>query len=128
MREGFSGLLHPDPEGSGNVDYLICESTYSDIDRTDTPPSSRRDKLAEEVRAAMHPKGAQIIPSCAVERAQELISDLGSLMVGGTLPTIPFYIDSPLATRATEAFARHRNEIEHGAELMNTLRARWGGC
>jgi metallo-beta-lactamase family protein len=72
----------------------------------------------------MHPHGALLIPSFAVERAQELISDLGRLMGEGALPPIPVYVDSPLATRATRVFADHHKELEEGAVLMQGLRSR----
>lgn len=117
-------LLHPDPEGPGGVDYLICETTYGDRDRDDVEPGQRRKILALEVRDAMKPNGALIIPSFAVERAQELISDLGQLMAEGQLPPIPVYIDSPLATRATEVFARHAGELEKDTRFLQKLEAR----
>jgi metallo-beta-lactamase family protein len=62
-------LMHADPEGPSGVDYLICESTYGDVDRIDASATARRALLRDEVRAAMHPKGALLIPSFAVERA-----------------------------------------------------------
>ena len=104
-------LLHADPEGPSGVDYVICESTYGDTDRIDKSADERRTRLRDEVQGAMRPGGALIIPSFAVERAQELVADLGRLMADGDLPTIPVYVDSPLATRATEVFARHRKEL-----------------
>ncbi len=117
-------LMHPDPEAPGDLDYVICESTYGDRDRIDATADHRRKLLCEEVQAAMHPHGALLIPSFAVERAQELISDLGRLMAEGALPHIPVYVDSPLATRATRVFAKHHKELEEGAVLMEGLRSR----
>ena len=116
-------LMHPDPDGPSGVDYLICESTYGDRDRIDATADHRRKLLCDEVRAAMHPDGALLIPSFAVERAQELISDLGRLMSEGALPTIPIYVDSPLATKATRVFAKHHRELEEGAVLMKGLKS-----
>ena len=75
------------------------------------------------VRAALRPDGVLLIPSFAVERAQELIADLTLLMRDGALPEIPIYIDSPLATRATEVFQRHRRTLEHDQTLSQGLRA-----
>jgi metallo-beta-lactamase family protein len=72
----------------------------------------------------MHPNGALLIPSFAVERAQELIADLTQLMADGALPPIPIYVDSPLATKATRVFARHAKELEAGTALMAGLEAR----
>lgn len=117
-------LMHPDPEGPSGLDYVICESTYGDRDRIDATAAQRRKLLCEEVRAAMHPHGALLIPSFAVERAQELISDLGRLIAEGSLPQIPVYVDSPLATRATRVFARHHRDLEEGAVLMKGLQSR----
>ncbi len=116
-------LMHYDPEGPSGVDYLICESTYGDRDRIDATAERRRAMLCDEVRAAMHHKGALLIPSFAVERAQELISDLGRLITEGALPSIPIYVDSPLATKATQVFAKHYKELEEGAVLMQGIRA-----
>lgn len=117
-------LMHPDPEGPVGVDYLICESTYGDRDRMDATADRRRILLGNEVRSAMHDDGVLLIPSFAVERAQELISDLGRLIAEGKLPQIPIYVDSPLATKATHIFAKHHRELEEGAVLMQGLRAR----
>lgn len=117
-------LMHPDPEGPSGIDYLICESTYGDRDRIDATAERRRELLCEEVRAATNPNGALLIPSFAVERAQELISDLSRLIAESRLPPIPIYVDSPLATRATEVFAKHNKELEEGAVLMRGLASR----
>ncbi|MFH1518785.1 MAG: MBL fold metallo-hydrolase RNA specificity domain-containing protein [Pseudomonadota bacterium] len=59
-----------------------------------------------------------------MERAQELISDLGRLIAQGDLPPIPIYVDSPLATKATRVFAKHHKDLEEGAVLMKGLKAR----
>jgi metallo-beta-lactamase family protein len=117
-------LMHSNPEGPSSIDYLVCESTYGDVDRIDATAAARRNLLRDEVRAAMHSEGALLIPSFAVERAQELISDIGRLIAEGELPDIPIYVDSPLATKATRVFAKHYRELEEGSVLMKGLRAR----
>jgi len=116
-------LMHPDPEAPSGLDYVICEATYGDRDRIEATAEERRRLLCREVRAAMHPNGALLIPSFAVERAQELISDLARLIAEGALPTLPIYVDSPLATKATRIFANHHSELEEGAQLLQGLRA-----
>ncbi|MCF3973564.1 MBL fold metallo-hydrolase RNA specificity domain-containing protein [Paracoccus salsus] len=116
-------LMHPDPTGPSGLDYLICESTYGDRDRMDASADHRRALLRDEVRAAIDPGGVLLIPSFAVERAQELISDLSRLIAEGALPQVPIYVDSPLATRATRVFARHHRELEEGAVLMQGLKS-----
>jgi metallo-beta-lactamase family protein len=76
------------------------------------------------VRAAEKRKGALLIPSFAVERTQELLVDLAALMEIGEIPTIPIFIDSPLATRASEIFEKHAGEIQEGDLLNRALHAR----
>ena len=132
MRLLFSGdigpafkLLHPDPEGPSGLDYVICESTYGGTDRFSASDEVRRALLGEEIRAAMRPDGVLLIPSFAVERAQELIADLARLFEDGTLPEIPVYLDSPLAARATEIFDRHHRILESGGALSRAVHAPW---
>ncbi|NNU81742.1 MBL fold metallo-hydrolase [Halovulum dunhuangense] len=117
-------LMHPDPEGPSGIDYLVCESTYGDTDREDATAARRRALLRDEVKAAFNPNGALLIPSFAVERAQELIADLSQLMAEGELPQIPIHVDSPLATKATRIFARHSRSLEGGGALMEGLSSR----
>jgi metallo-beta-lactamase family protein len=131
MRLLFSGdigpdfkLLHSDPEAPSDVDYVVCESTYGDTDRVDIDEHHRRALLRDEVRAAMHPDGVLLIPSFAVERAQELISDLSQLIAEGDLPSIPIYVDSPLAEKATSVFAKNWRELKNGAMLVHGLKSR----
>jgi len=117
-------LLHPDPTGPTDLDYVLCESTYGDRDRLDATADNRRRLLRDEVRAATDPNGALLIPSFAVERAQELISDLVRLMREGELPEIPIFVDSPLATKASKVFAAHAGDLEAGDDLLRGLRSR----
>lgn len=116
-------LLHPDPEAPSAVDYVICESTYGDTDRAVVSEERRRAALLAEVEAAMKGGGALIIPSFAVERTQELLVDLAFLIESRALPRIPIFIDSPLATRASETFGAHAHELVHGRELIEAMRA-----
>jgi metallo-beta-lactamase family protein len=116
-------LLQRAPEGPSGVDYLICESTYGDRDREETTPEKRRALLAQEVKGAARPGGALLIPSFAVERTQELLVDLVALMNARAIPQAPIYIDSPLATRATAAFAKHAHELDGGQALLEAVRS-----
>ena len=71
----------------------------------------------------MRPDGALLIPSFAVERAQELISDLTHLIDTGDLPPIPIFIDSPMAAKATQVYRQHRASLENGQDFARSLRA-----
>jgi metallo-beta-lactamase family protein len=111
MRLLFSGDLGPggsdfvnDPEGPSGIDHLIMESTYGSTERPRITGRERRALLAAEVRAAHEAGGPLVIPAFAVERTQELLVDLLSLMEEDAVPRGPVFLDSPLAIRASEVF------------------------
>ncbi|MBE0533957.1 MAG: MBL fold metallo-hydrolase [Rhodospirillales bacterium] len=115
----FSGDIGPDqktlqsnPQGPKNLDYLVVESTYGDRDRSDLSPEARRGALKAEIDAAVTSGGNILIPAFAVERTQELLFDLGTLMDNRQIPDIQIYLDSPLAIRATEVFEKHSGHME----------------
>jgi metallo-beta-lactamase family protein len=80
-------------------DYLILESTYGDRLHSQEPPE---DMLADMINPAAN-RGAQILmPSFAVERAQEMIYLLIKLMIEDRIPRLKVYLDSPMAAKVTE--------------------------
>lgn len=117
-------LLEPDPVSPTAMDYVICESTYGDRDREDVPIDARRELLKREVLAAVHPSGVLLIPSFAVERTQEVLLDLMHLMETGQIPRIPIHVDSPMATAATEVFAKFAHYLEGGKSFIKGLGSR----
>ncbi len=129
MRVLVSGDIGPDlsamhngPDGPRDgLDHLICESTYGDEDRPGIDEAARRRAIAEIVRDAAQRGGALLIPTFAVERAQEVIMDLVALMQAGEVPNTTINLDSPLATRATKVFARHAMGLEDGKALREAL-------
>ena len=50
---------------------------------------------------------ANIIPTFAIERAQELIYYLSRLVHGKRIPNMPVYLDSPMAVEATQIYRHH---------------------
>jgi metallo-beta-lactamase family protein len=104
--------FHLDPAGPHGLAHLFCESTYGDRDREAVTIEGRRKLLEAEVKAALARGGNLVIPVFALERTQELLLDLASLMNSGRLPQTQVFIDSPLASRATEVFRRHRRDLE----------------
>jgi len=123
----FSGDLGPehksfhlDPTGPRGIDHLFCESTYGDREREPVTIEERRNLLEVEVKRALAKGGNLVIPVFALERTQELLLDLATLMNRGRLAHTPVFIDSPLASRATAVFQQHRGELEDvgGAEVF----------
>lgn len=94
-----------DPEIPERVDFLITESTYGD--RRHAPIAESEDALARVVARTAARGGKLVIPSFALERAQEIIFALGRLRQRGAVPALPIYVDSPLATKLTDVFRLH---------------------
>ncbi|MBM3655320.1 MAG: MBL fold metallo-hydrolase, partial [Alphaproteobacteria bacterium] len=86
-------LFHEDPDAPRNFDYVICEATYGDKERPRITVESRRAKLADIAKRTHAAGGPLIVPAFAVERAQELIVDLVTLMNEGAAPSAPIFLD-----------------------------------
>jgi metallo-beta-lactamase family protein len=116
MKLLFSGDIGPEnkalvksPEAPRDLDILVMESTYGGRTRPKLDPLQRRAVLAGEVNAALAAGGNLVIPAFAVERTQELLADLNKLIADGTVPSVPIFVDSPLATQITQVFTRFLN-------------------
>lgn len=94
-----------DPEVPDGVNYLLMESTYGD--RLHDPIERMTDDLGDVVNRTYARSGKVIIPSFALERAQEVIFALKNLRARGRLPQIPVYVDSPLTVKLTDVFKLH---------------------
>ena len=114
-------MLEPDPEAPTGFDFVICESTYGGKDRFERSEEKRRELMATEVNAAAARKGALLIPSFAVERTQEVVTDLVWLMEQGKVPKTTIFIDSPLANKASAIFKKYAKDLEHGDDLFRAF-------
>ena len=94
-----------DPEIPEGIECLITESTYGD--RRHPPIVQSNDALAVAITRTVARGGKIVIPTFALERAQEVILSLGQLRARGAVPAIPVYVDSPLATKITDIFRLH---------------------
>ncbi len=114
-------MLERDPESPTEWDYVICESTYGGQDRFERSMEKRRELMAKELNAAAARGGALLIPSFAVERTQEVLTDIVYLMEHKLAPSAQIFIDSPLANKASAVFRKHANELENAESLMHAF-------
>lgn len=105
-----------DPEIPENVDVLISESTYGD--RLHDVRDKMDDDLARVVTRTVARGGKVIIPSFALERAQEVIYALKALRRAGAIPKVPVYVDSPLTVKITDVFKLHPECYDAEARAM----------
>jgi metallo-beta-lactamase family protein len=88
------------------TDVVVMETTYGD--RQHKSLAASVDELFQAVTETSHRGGNVIIPTFALERAQELLFFLREGLEQSRLPaSIQVFLDSPMAISATEIFAHH---------------------
>lgn len=118
---GRSGLsIIRDPVPPTGADAVIVESTYGNRDHESV--DGARARLAEVIRATAARGGRVLIPAFAVGRTQELIYSLHSLVKEGAIPSIPIYVDSPLAIDATTVFQMHPETFDQSEDLVRRVK------
>jgi metallo-beta-lactamase family protein len=123
-RVGFTGDLGRaglpmlnDPEVLSDLDVLITESTYGNRDHDHY--SEVEVEFKEVIRSTYEKGGKVIIPAFALERTQEILYQLARLRFKGDLPQdMPIFVDSPLAIKCTEIFAKHLNVYDKEASQL----------
>jgi metallo-beta-lactamase family protein len=105
-----------DPETIERADVLITESTYGG--RSHGPMNEARKNLARVVSQTANNGGLLIIPAFAVGRTQDVVYHLHELMESKEIPSMPVYVDSPLATNITEIFRQHPECFDEETEQL----------
>lgn len=93
------------PEIPVNVNCLLMESTYGD--RLHEPIELTTQALSDLINETHQRGGKIIIPSFALERAQEIIYAIKKLYDANKISKIPVYVDSPLTVKLTDVFKLH---------------------
>ncbi|MBK7455031.1 MAG: MBL fold metallo-hydrolase [Anaerolineales bacterium] len=94
-----------DPILPDAVDYMIMESTYGD--KSHSNPENAFIEFRDVVKRTIERGGKVIVPAFSVGRTQELVYNLNEMMTEREIPSVPVYVDSPLAVNATKVFRAH---------------------
>jgi metallo-beta-lactamase family protein len=100
-----------DPATVAAADVLLLESTYGDR----THPGGGEEELGRVIREGAARGGAIVVPAFAVDRTQELLWMLRRLEETDRIPTLPVYVDSPMAIEVSEIYRRHPDELDRDA-------------
>ena len=92
-----------------HANYLYVESTYGDRNHKDTESSIAEFKSI--IIDTLHNWGNVLIPSFAVERTQEILCLLKEMHDRKELPHCKIFLDSPMATRATQAYNNYSDML-----------------
>lgn len=108
--------LIPDTEIITDADYLIMESVYGDRNHEDR--DERKQKLAHVIQDNYKRKGTLIIPTFSLERTQELLYEMDTLVEGERIPKMPIFLDSPLAIKLTDVYLKHEKYFNETAKKI----------
>ncbi len=107
-RRGLPYLKDPSPVPYG--DLLICESTYGG--RTHETVAQMAKKLSEVVQRTVQRGGKILVPAFSLGRTQIVVHYFQQWMREGLLPTLPIYVDSPLASEVAKVYSRYRESFQ----------------
>lgn len=106
-----------DPTAMTAADYVLVESTYGG--REHEPGEEAIRILAETVRLVAESDGVLLVPSFAIGRTQEVVWQLDRLIESGEIPLLPLYLDSPMASKASDIYRHHPDYYdEETAQLL----------
>ena len=101
-----------DTESVGDVDYLVMESVYGDRNHDDR--SERTDMFATIIKDTIARSGTLVIPAFSIDRTQVLLYELNNMVERHEIPSIPVFVDSPMAIKATQIY-RESEELFNDA-------------
>lgn len=95
------------PDTVPAADYLILESTYGNRLHSE---ENAMDELGKVIRETVAKGGVIVIPSFAVGRTQTVLYLLYQLKEANLIPSIPIFLDSPMAQDATDILLKYCSE------------------
>ena len=117
---GRSGLaIIRDPVAPAGAHAVIMESTYGNRDHESV--DGARAHLARVIRETAARGGRVLIAAFAVGRTQEMLYNLHSLLREGAIPSIPVYVDSPLAIDTTTVFQMHPEIFDQSEDMVKRV-------
>lgn len=90
--------------------YLVMESVYGD--RKHEQVAERSALLASYILDTIKNHGTLIIPAFSLERTQAMLLEINNLVEQKIIPSIPVFLDSPLAIKVTGIYRRHKNYLK----------------
>ncbi|OFZ31075.1 MAG: mRNA 3'-end processing factor [Bdellovibrionales bacterium RIFCSPHIGHO2_01_FULL_40_29] len=96
-------IFHP-PDVIPNMDYLVTESTYGNRLHSSEDVAT---ELSHVVNETYGRGGVLVIPAFAVGRAQSIMYYLTQLRRQNRIPSMPMFLNSPMATDFSSIFKKH---------------------
>lgn len=105
-----------DPDLVREADYVICEATYGN--RLHKNKDETVLELLSILKKAKEEEGNVLIPSFAIERTQEILYEINLFVENKLLENVEVYLDSPMASKATEVFKQYPTFYDEDARRL----------
>ena len=106
----FDTPLLNDPTVFDRADYVVMESTYGDRNHDNIQDID--DKLSKIINDTVKAGGNVIVPTFAIERAQEILYHISLLAQAKRIPYIVTFLDSPMAVEITKVFEQSKKYFD----------------
>jgi metallo-beta-lactamase family protein len=105
-----------DPSLFESADYVVMESTYGD--RAHRQDGDVEEQLCDVINETFRRGGNVVIPTFAVERAQEVMYFISRLVHANKIPAMKVFLDSPMAVDVTDIFLDYRECFDEETARM----------
>lgn len=121
---GKNSLLLPEADIPTDSDVVFMETVYGN--RVHENVEERQLKLLNAIKDEIAQKGTLVIAAFAIERTQEVLTEINDFIEKKKIPKIPVYLDAPLAIEVTKVFQKHgsmfnkemQRHISHGDNIF----------
>ena len=103
-----------DTETITDANYMVMESVYGD--RNHEPKEERREKLKKIINDTAKRGGTVVIPAFSLERTQVILYEIGELVDAHEIPSMPVFLDSPLAIKVTNIYKAFVGDFNKGIQ------------
>ncbi len=109
-------VILTDPTVFEHADYVFMESTYGN--RLHEAGKAPLEKLQRVITETRERGGNVVIPSFAIERAQELLYYIDELLRDDKIPHLVVFLNSPMAIKVTEVFKKYSRYFDEEARAL----------
>jgi metallo-beta-lactamase family protein len=102
------------------AEVVLVESTYGDREHPD-PANLPHEGLADVIRRTVQRGGSVLVPAFAVDRTEVVLQTLAEMRREGRIPTVPVYVNSPMATDALDVYRAAGDEVRPDVDVREVL-------
>lgn len=95
---------------------VVVESTYGDREHPE-PRNLPHEGFADAIRRTVERGGSVLVPAFAIDRTEVVLRTIAQLRAQGRIPSVPIYVNSPMATSALEVYRRATGELRPDIDI-----------